>query len=226
VAYSPSGAQLASGSRDKTVRLWDAASGQLLSTLSGHQDLVRSVAYSPSGAQLASGSKDQTVRLWDATSGQCLAVISDFHGGVSSVAWKTTHKGDDGDYLVTGSSDKSVRVWRVIQNGDQCQVRLCWSSGNEALTLTDASIQNVQGLNPMNQQLLKQRGAKGEPSSQTQTAQSSQPQTSNLISRLFRPLESFAASAWGSSASSATPSGDPRPPSQATSTPLGPGQWA
>lgn len=64
VAFSPDGRMLTSGGRDKTVRLWDAGTGQLLRTLEGHTHGVNSVAFSPDGRTLASGSGDATVRLW------------------------------------------------------------------------------------------------------------------------------------------------------------------
>jgi len=64
VAFAPNGATLASGSADRTVRLWRVADGRLLHTLEGHTDQVDSVAFTPDGATLASGSVDDTVRLW------------------------------------------------------------------------------------------------------------------------------------------------------------------
>ncbi len=56
MAFDPQGGTLASGSDDKTVKLWEARSGKLLRTLEGHQSRVTSVAFDPQGGTLASGS--------------------------------------------------------------------------------------------------------------------------------------------------------------------------
>ena len=65
VAFSPDSTRLASGSRDDTVKIWDASSGACLQTLEGHSDWVNSVAFSPESTRLASGSDDDTVKIWD-----------------------------------------------------------------------------------------------------------------------------------------------------------------
>ena len=64
MCFSPDGRRLASGSRDDTVRLWDAATGACVRTLKGHNKYVFSVCFSPDKRMVASGSGDTTVRLW------------------------------------------------------------------------------------------------------------------------------------------------------------------
>ena len=69
MAFSPDGTKLASGSADKTIRLWDVSSGKAIGEpFQGLSDWVRSVAFSPDGTKLASGSVDKTIRLWDVSS--------------------------------------------------------------------------------------------------------------------------------------------------------------
>jgi len=69
VAYLPDGQHFVSGSDDKTVKVWDAATGTVDKTLKGHSGRVYAVAYSPNGQHIVSGSNDKTVKVWDAVTG-------------------------------------------------------------------------------------------------------------------------------------------------------------
>jgi WD40 repeat protein len=64
VAYSPDGSRIVSGSWDKTLKIWDANSGKLLSSLEAHTDLVSAVVFSPSGHLIYSASYDRTIKVW------------------------------------------------------------------------------------------------------------------------------------------------------------------
>ena len=87
MAFSPDGSRIASAGWDKTVKVWDAATGQETLTLRGHTDWVYSVAFSPDGSRLASASEDKTVKVWDAATGQETLTLKGHTGPVRSVAF-------------------------------------------------------------------------------------------------------------------------------------------
>ena len=109
VAFSTDGTLLATGSIDKTARLWDVHTGRALRVLQGHGDWAMSVAFSPDGSLLATGSNDITARLWDPHTGSALRVLQGHGDRVRSVAFSP-----DGTLLATGSNDNTTRLWHVL----------------------------------------------------------------------------------------------------------------
>ncbi|CAI7644574.1 unnamed protein product [Penicillium viridicatum] len=106
VAFSQDGRLLASGSRDKTIKLWDPATGALKHTLEEHSDPVCSVAFSPDGWLLASGSEDKTIKLWDPATGALQHNLEGHSDIVESVDFSP-----DGRLLASGSHDQTVKLW-------------------------------------------------------------------------------------------------------------------
>ncbi|KXX78527.1 Vegetative incompatibility protein HET-E-1 [Madurella mycetomatis] len=76
VAFSPDSRLIASGSADKTIKIWDTATGRCTQTLEGHSDWVSSVAFSPDSRLIASGSDDKTVKIWDTATGRCTQTLN------------------------------------------------------------------------------------------------------------------------------------------------------
>ncbi|MBM4046816.1 MAG: hypothetical protein FJ279_17045 [Planctomycetes bacterium] len=114
VAFSPDGKLLASGAWDGTVRFWDPETGAEKMTLRGHRGAVNSIAFAPDGRSLASGAglrteSDNTVRLWDVETGKERARLKGHDGPVNSVAFSLA----DGNRMVTGSDDKTLRLWNL-----------------------------------------------------------------------------------------------------------------
>ena len=63
--FSPDGTKLASGSKDKTVRLWDMTTGEKITTLNGHTSIVETLVFSPDGKTLVSAGQDGTILVWN-----------------------------------------------------------------------------------------------------------------------------------------------------------------
>lgn len=147
MAWSPDETTLAASSQDRTIRLWNAETGELRRTLKGHELTVYGISWSPDGKTLASGSADDTVRLWDSESGTLKAVFEGHTDMVMDVAWAP-----DGKLLASCSDDGTVRVWdevagkavaviespRFSGQGEFLQ-SVIWSSDGTILALSSSS---------------------------------------------------------------------------------------
>jgi WD40 repeat protein len=108
VSFSHDGNLVATASVDKTIKLWDRNTGQLIATLHGHVGGVLSAAFSPDDRILASGGEDRVVRIWDINLGEQRAELKGHKDSVTSVAFSP-----DGTVLATASKDRSVIFWRA-----------------------------------------------------------------------------------------------------------------
>jgi WD40 repeat protein len=109
VAFSPDGKIIASGGADKTIKLWDVTTGQVIKTLfTGHNNGFYSVVFSPDGKTIASGGADKTIKLWDVTTGQVIKTLTKPNNGFYSVVFSP-----DGKTIASGGADKTIKLWDV-----------------------------------------------------------------------------------------------------------------
>jgi WD40 repeat protein len=99
---------VASGSKDKIIRVWNIKSGQCLMELAGHAKEVSCLAVYAENI-LISGSYDKTIRVWDTTAGKCITTI-DAHADSVNAVIKISN-----DLFATASDDKTIKIWKVVK---------------------------------------------------------------------------------------------------------------
>jgi len=109
VRYSPNGRQFISCSWDiNTIKLWDANTGNLIRSFTGHKESITSLGFNSNGSQFLSGSSDNTIRLWDLSSGNLIKIFSGHTGSINSVAFT-----NDNTQFISGSLDNTIILWDI-----------------------------------------------------------------------------------------------------------------
>jgi WD40 repeat protein len=108
VGFDPTGATLAAGCRDGTVRLLDVATGVQRRQLEGHAGGVTALDFSPDGRMLAVGSVGRAIRVWDPETGALTHVLHGHVQGVTAVCFSP-----DGRRLFSGSQDWTLQIWNA-----------------------------------------------------------------------------------------------------------------
>ncbi len=106
VSFSPDGRKIASGSSDKTIKIWDIKTGRVRRTLTGHTDEISSISYSPDGKKIASSSHDNTIKLWNSRTGRLLYTLRDTEDWVNFVTFSP-----DGQILASANNDQTIKLW-------------------------------------------------------------------------------------------------------------------
>ncbi len=106
--FSPDGLLALSGSMDKTLKLWDTNTGQLIRSFEGHSAWVNSVAFSPDSHYALSGADDGKLILWEVNTGKLIRIFNAHTKSVYSVAFSP-----NGKYILSGSGDQTLKLWEV-----------------------------------------------------------------------------------------------------------------
>jgi WD40 repeat protein len=114
MAFSPSGRQLAIGTKGGPIVLWDLATHTAALTLRGHSYDICCLVFSTDGQTLVTGSWDKAIRVWDLSTQRQVAILTNHTGYVQCVALSP-----DSKTIASGSWDKTVRIWDLTR---QCQV--------------------------------------------------------------------------------------------------------
>jgi WD40 repeat protein len=108
VAVSHDDRYIASGAADKTIRFWDASTGNCISTIQAHSGWVCALRFSPCSRLLASGSVDSSVKIWSTKDGVLLGTLRKHTNPVLDLSFA-----QNGNILISGGEDWKARVWQV-----------------------------------------------------------------------------------------------------------------
>jgi len=156
ISWSPDGTKLAGAVRrtppnfpPNVVLIWDAATGENLSTFTGHSDLVSTLSWSPDGSRIISGSADTTAIIWDVATSTPLITLEPFEGLITAVTWSP-----DSSQVATASVDgypsqSEIQIWNsasgellATYTGGHV-VDIAWSPVGNQLAIADGNTMQI-----------------------------------------------------------------------------------
>lgn len=114
VRFHPNGNYIATGSTDRTCRLWQITTGECVRVFEGHADSVQCLAFTEDGRFLASGGDDCNVVLWDIAEGKRIKTYRGHDDVLLSVSFS-----GEGSLVVSAAADDTVRVWDATVSADE-----------------------------------------------------------------------------------------------------------
>lgn len=141
LTFSPDGTQLACGSEDSTIKLWNALTGELIATFTGHPGFVNTLTFSPDGGTLASGGTDGTIQFWDIKNRKPMP------NRIAGHLWMTTASmSNDGSQLVSVSDNGIISVWDLkksqkttVTTKATLEERLFWNTWRDQVLSPDGT---------------------------------------------------------------------------------------
>lgn len=117
LAFSPDGKLVATGGEDRTVRLWDRASGREIGLLRGHREEVLAVAFSADGKLLASAGCDRTVRVWELAGQKQLHALTGHADQINALVFSP-----DNRRLASAGVDRAIRLWDIAKGKESASL--------------------------------------------------------------------------------------------------------
>jgi len=99
---------IVSAGLDKSIKIWNLASGECVKTLTGHKDWIRSIVLTEDQQHIVSAGLDKSIKIWNLASGECVKTLTGHKDCISSIVLT-----EDQQHIISGSSDQTIKIWEA-----------------------------------------------------------------------------------------------------------------